>query len=90
VLAQRLVFPYACMAALLFAIMVFIHFSSLREIPPELDAADGRVDATSVLQFPQLVLGALALFGLCRRGGDRRRHHRPVRPRTEGRAILAC
>jgi FHS family L-fucose permease-like MFS transporter len=55
--------PYACMAALLFAIMVFIHFSSLREIPPELDAADGRVDATSVLQFPQLVLGALALFG---------------------------
>jgi glucose/galactose transporter len=63
VLAQRLVFPYACMAAALFSIMAFIHFSSLREIPPELDAADGRVDATSVLQFPQLVLGALALFG---------------------------
>lgn len=63
VLSQRLVFPYACMAAVLFAIMAFIHFSSLREIPPELDAADGRVDATSVLQFPQLVLGALALFG---------------------------
>jgi FHS family L-fucose permease-like MFS transporter len=63
VLAQRLVFPYGCMAAALFAIMAFIHFSSLREIPPELDAADGRVDATSVLQFPQLVLGALALFG---------------------------
>jgi FHS family L-fucose permease-like MFS transporter len=62
VLAQRLVFPYACMAAVLFAIMVFIHFSTLREIPPEVDAADGRVDATSVLQFPQLVLGALALF----------------------------
>jgi glucose/galactose transporter len=63
VLSQRLVFPYACMAAVLFAIMAFIHFSNLREIPPELDAADARVDATSVLQFPQLVLGALALFG---------------------------
>jgi FHS family L-fucose permease-like MFS transporter len=62
VLAQRLVFPYACMAAVLFAIMAFIHFSTLREIPPEADTADGRVDATSVLQFPQLVLGALALF----------------------------
>jgi fucose permease len=43
--------------------MAFIHFSGLREIPPETDGADGRVDATSVLQFPQLVLGALALFG---------------------------
>jgi fucose permease len=63
VLAQRLVFPYVCMAAALFAIMVFIHFSTLREIPPEVDGADGRIDASSVLQFPQLVLGALALFG---------------------------
>jgi FHS family L-fucose permease-like MFS transporter len=63
VLAQRLVFPYACMAALLFAIMVFIHFSGLRELPPEADAADSQVKASSVLQFPQLVLGALALFG---------------------------
>ncbi|MGB9107701.1 MAG: sugar MFS transporter [Telluria sp.] len=63
VLAQRLVFPYACMAAALFAITAFIHFSRLCEIPPEADAADGRVDASSVLQFPQLMLGALALFG---------------------------
>jgi glucose/galactose transporter len=65
-LAQRLVFPYACMAALLFAITVFIHFSSLRDIPPEADAdADAgaaRVERFGVLRFPQLVLGALALF----------------------------
>lgn len=71
-LAQRLVFPYACMAALLFAIMVFIHFSSLRDIAPEEDepaapaegpARHGQVEAKGgVLQFPQLVLGALALF----------------------------
>jgi len=62
-LAERLVFPYACMALLLFAIMVFIHFSRLREIPLEADEAGSRVDASSVLQFPQLVLGAAALFG---------------------------
>ncbi|TQK08308.1 glucose/galactose transporter [Herbaspirillum sp. SJZ107] len=62
-LAQRLVFPYACMAVLLFAIMVFIQLSRLREIPMDADEAGSRVEAGSVLQFPQLVLGAAALFG---------------------------
>jgi FHS family L-fucose permease-like MFS transporter len=67
-LAQRLVFPYACMAAMLFAITVFIHFSKLRDIQPELDTVDddgmeaGQVTRLGVLRFPQLVLGALALF----------------------------
>lgn len=61
-LAQRLVFPYACMAGLLFAIMVFIHFSSLREIPLDADSGEDDVEHLGVLQFPQLVLGALALF----------------------------
>jgi FHS family L-fucose permease-like MFS transporter len=70
VLAQRLVFPYVCMAAGLFAIMVFIHFSKLRDIAPDADddAHDGaagdrhEVKRGGVLRFPQLVLGALALF----------------------------
>ncbi|WP_081933729.1 sugar MFS transporter [Massilia sp. 9096] len=65
VLAQRLVFPYLCMAAGLFAIMVLIHFSKLRDIAPEAEAADadsGRLARAGVLRFPQLVLGALALF----------------------------
>lgn len=61
-LAQRLVFPYACMAGLLFAIMVFVHFSSLREIPLDTDEGDDQADRLGVLQYPQLVLGALALF----------------------------
>jgi len=61
-LSQRLVFPYACMAALLFAIMVFIHFSRLRDIPPETDGDDAAVARGGVLQFPQLVFGSLALF----------------------------
>jgi FHS family L-fucose permease-like MFS transporter len=62
VLAERLVFPYACMAALLFLIMAFIHFSSLREIPLDADDGEAAADGGGVLQFPQLVLGALALF----------------------------
>ncbi|MRW87143.1 glucose/galactose MFS transporter [Pseudoduganella sp. FT26W] len=65
VLAQRLIFPYACMAAALFVITAFIHFSSLREIPAETDGEgdSGPLARSGVLQFPQLVLGALALFG---------------------------
>lgn len=67
VLAQRLVFPYACMAGALFVVAVFIHFSRLRDLPADAgadaaDANDARVDRFGVLRFPQLVLGALALF----------------------------
>jgi glucose/galactose transporter len=61
-LAQRLVFPYACMAAVLFAITAFVHFSRLRDITPDAEADASKVEHGSVLQFPQLVLGALALF----------------------------
>jgi MFS transporter, FHS family, L-fucose permease len=61
-LSQRLVFPYACMAVALFVIMVFIHFSKLRDLPPEPATATAGVERRSVLQFPQLVLGTLALF----------------------------
>ncbi len=61
-LSQRLVYPYAAMAALLFAIMVLVHFSALRDIPAEDSAGGDEVSRSGVLQFPQLVLGALALF----------------------------
>jgi glucose/galactose transporter len=63
-LAQRLVFPYAVMAAGLLLFTLLIHFSSLRE--PALEAADapaGEVRRWGVFQHPQVVLGALALFG---------------------------
>ncbi|MGG7603701.1 sugar MFS transporter [Massilia sp. BKSP1R2A-1] len=61
-LAERLVFPYVVMAAGLLLVMVIVHFSTLREITPEKDAGDLAVRRFGVLQFPQLVLGALALF----------------------------
>lgn len=65
-LSQRLVFPYAVMGVSLLLFMVLIHFSSLRE--PTLDAADAPAAAATgrrwgVLQHPQLVLGAITLFG---------------------------
>ena len=63
-LSQRLVFPYAVMAAGLVLFMALIHFSSLRE--PELEAAGGtagEVERWGVFRHPQVVLGALALFG---------------------------
>jgi glucose/galactose transporter len=63
-LSQRLVFPYAVMAAGLLLFMALIHFSSLRE--PELETADApaaELRRWGVFQHPQVVLGAIALFG---------------------------
>ncbi len=63
-LSQRLVFPYAVMAAGLVIFMALIHFSSLRE--PELETVgepSAAVKRWGVFQYPQVVLGAIALFG---------------------------
>ena len=60
-LASRLVTPYLIMALGLVIFMAIIHFSSL----PELNLQEEKKDDTTrfgVLQFPQLVLGALTLF----------------------------
>lgn len=61
-LSARLVFPYAVMAGGLLLIMVVVHFSSLREIAQEDESDSPQVQRFGVFQFPQLVLGALALF----------------------------
>lgn len=61
-LSARLVFPYAVMAGGLLLIMVVVHFSTLRDIPAEPDGGDGKLQRFGVLRYPQLVLGALALF----------------------------
>ncbi|MCV2367654.1 sugar MFS transporter [Roseateles oligotrophus] len=61
-LSERLVFPYAVMAAGLLIFMVIIHFSSLPELKVEKEDQSQAVTKYGVLQFPQLVLGALALF----------------------------
>ncbi|MBD2751415.1 sugar MFS transporter [Spirosoma validum] len=64
-LIRRVIVPYACVGAVLFGLGLFIRFSPLPEIdtenePEELTAANA--DKTSILHFPHLVLGALAIF----------------------------
>ncbi len=61
-LAQRLVFPYALMAGGLLAMAVVVRLAPLREIPGQRQADEEGGSRWGVLQFPQLVLGALALF----------------------------
>ncbi len=57
-LALELVRPYIVMAVLLFALMSLVKFSSLPELKIESDPYDNE----SIFTFPQVVLGAVALF----------------------------
>jgi FHS family L-fucose permease-like MFS transporter len=65
-LSERLVYPYAIMAAGLVIFMAIIHFSSLPELKEEThtstETVNKPVSKFGVLQYPQLVLGAIALF----------------------------
>jgi len=61
-LAQRLVLPYGLMAAGLLVMAVIVRLAPLREIPGQDASRDDGTSRWGVLQFPQLVLGALALF----------------------------
>jgi len=63
-LASRLILPYLIMSAILVLLAVMIKYSSLPEIDQGED--DSIIDKegikTNILQFPQLVLGAITLF----------------------------
>lgn len=63
-LSERLVFPYLCMAGGLVLILLLVRLSPLREIEAEADTGGGEATLRrfGVLQFPQLVFGALSLF----------------------------
>lgn len=63
-LAQRVIGPYALIAALLVLLGIALLFTGLPDINEEEDEADTALSAhkTSVLQFPHLMLGALAIF----------------------------
>ncbi|WP_346839099.1 sugar MFS transporter [Microbulbifer sp. SAOS-129_SWC] len=58
--ANRLVMPYVYMAVLLFLLVGLVKFSPLPEIDE--DIADDSEGRSRVWKFPQVVLGALALF----------------------------
>jgi glucose/galactose transporter len=61
-LAQRLVLPYAMMAAGLLAMAAVVRLAPLGEIPEQKSGGAAHTSRWGVLQFPQLVLGALSLF----------------------------
>lgn len=61
-LSSRLVMPYIIMAAVLLALMAFVHFSPLAELNIAEDSTQSTDNKLGVLQFPQLVLGTIALF----------------------------
>lgn len=61
-LILRVVVPYTVMAIVLFLIGVFVRFSPLPEIENEERGNDDANKRTSVLQYPHLVLGAIAIF----------------------------
>ncbi len=61
-LSARLVVPYAIMAGGLLIFMAIIHFSSLPELKEEEHENSSSLNKFGVLHYPQLVLGAIALF----------------------------
>ncbi len=63
-LALRVIQPYGIMAAALVVLGLFVRFSPLPDQVNEEEAthATGEVAKSGVLQFPQLVFGALAIF----------------------------
>jgi glucose/galactose transporter len=62
-LSEKVIMPYAIIAVSLVVLAVFIKLSSLPEIEnEEEEVAEGEHTKTSILQFPNLILGVIALF----------------------------
>lgn len=63
-LADRLIVPYIVMAIILLFLAAMIKFSPLPELNTrdEQEGSGGTTGKKSILQFPQLILGAIALF----------------------------
>lgn len=64
-LIRRVIVPYSCLSILLFGVGLFIRYSVLPEINTEDESEEltaSHAGKTSVLQFPYLVLGAIAIF----------------------------
>lgn len=64
-LAHRVILPYGIIVAVLILLSVLIYFSTLPEIEAKEEnsvTADSPVQQTSIMQFPHLLAGVLALF----------------------------
>ena len=64
-LTRRMMIPYACLGVLLFGVGLFIRYSVLPEINTEEESkevAESHAGKKWIIQFPYLVLGAVAIF----------------------------
>ncbi len=64
-LIRRVIIPYASMAVVLFGLGLMIRYSILPEIDTNNESAtlaDANSGKTSIIQFPHLILGAVAIF----------------------------
>lgn len=61
-LADKLIGPYIYMAIGLTLLIGLVKYSNLPHIEPEEEIVEGSDEKTSVLQFPQIVLGAVGIF----------------------------
>jgi MFS transporter, FHS family, L-fucose permease len=64
-LIRRVIVPYACMAVVLFGLGLLVRYSILPEIntnDENPEVADANSGKTSIIQFPHLILGSIALF----------------------------
>ncbi|HPV57834.1 MAG TPA: glucose/galactose MFS transporter, partial [Tenuifilaceae bacterium] len=64
-LAQRVIGPYIVMTSILVLLGIFVRYAPLPAVDLEQDSevANDKLDTkTSIFQFPQLILGAIALF----------------------------
>ena len=61
-LSGRLVQPYIIMAVILFALIALVKFSALPELNFESEVESSADEKTSITQYPQIILGAIALF----------------------------
>ncbi|MFT3885687.1 MAG: sugar MFS transporter [Flavobacteriales bacterium] len=61
-IAQRVIMPYSVMGVALIALGLMIRFSPLPELDPQVDAPGVATDGRGLFSFPNLVLGAIALF----------------------------
>jgi len=64
-LIRRVISPYACVGIILFVLGLMLRYSPLPEINTEQESAEiatANVNKTNILQFPHLILGALAIF----------------------------
>lgn len=64
-LIRRVIVPYACVGTVLLALGLMIRFSPLPEIDTEQESeqvAQANSGKTKLIQFPHLILGAIAIF----------------------------